>query len=232
MIFDKESGMQQVKELLHLYTGLQLSSEDSEQFVLSGYIGVNRTSKGYTLCKKYQIEIIVPILSKKLPYVVDIGQNIDKNYPHRYMDGRLCLETDTCIRIRFIEGFSLPIWVSEYVEPYFFSYEYYTRYGEFPFGERGHDLVGVLQTYEDLFEESNAPKVFNLMASIATQHYRGHMLCPCGSGKKLRVCHGRLVMRYYTDKRLQEIVCTDYQMIRKVLVEYDEQRRNSEQTKR
>lgn len=232
MIFDKESGMQQVKELLHLYTDLQLSSVSIDQFVLSGYIGVNRTSKGYTLCKKYQIEIIVPILSEKLPYVVDIGQNIDENYPHRYMDGRLCLETDTCIRIRFLEGFSLLAWVSEYVEPYFFSYEYYNRYCEFPFGERGHGLEGILQTYEVLFEESNAPKVFNLMESIVNQHYRGHMLCPCGSGKKLRVCHGKAVMKYYTDEQLKEIVCNDYQMIRKVLEEYDKQRRNSKQTKR
>lgn len=232
MIFDKESGMQQVKELLHLYTGLRLRAEDSDKFILSGYIDVNRTSKGYTLCKKYQIEIIVPLFSEKLPYVVDIGENIDKNYPHRYMDGRLCLETDTCIRIRFIDGFSLPLWISEYVEPYYFSYEYYNRYGEFPFGERGHGLEGILQTYEDLFEESDVHKIFILMESIVHQQYRGHMLCPCGSGKKLRVCHGKTVMKYYTDERLKKIVCNDYQMIRKVLEEYDEQRRNSKQTKR
>lgn len=232
MIFDKESGMQQVKELLHLYNGLRLSSGNSDQFVLSGYIDVNRTSKGYTLCKKYQIEVTVPILSEKLPYVIDIGQAIDDNYPHRYTDRRLCLETDTCIRFRFIEGFSLPVWLSEYVEPYFFSYEYYKRYGEFPFGERGHGLEGILQTYEELFKESNAPKIFDLMASIATQHYRGHMLCPCGSGEKLRACHGKMVMKYYTDERLTQIVRKDYQMMREALTQYDKQRRNPKQTKR
>lgn len=232
MIFDKESGMQQVNELLHLYTGLQLSSVSPDRIVLSGCIEINRISNGYTLCKKYQIEIIVPIFSEKLPYVIDVGHNIDENYPHRYMDRRLCLETDTCIRIRFIEGFSLPTWVSEYVEPYFFSYEYYNRYGEFPFGERGHGLEGIFQTYEELFEESNALKVFNLMASIITQRYRGHMLCPCGSGKKLRTCHGKAVMKYYIDERLNEIVCNDYEMISEVLKENDEQQRNSKQTKR
>lgn len=232
MIFDKDSGMQQVKELLHLYSGLQLSSENNDQIVLSGSVLVNRNSKDYTVYKEYQIQIVIPILSNELPYVIDIGHNIDELYPHRYADGRLCLETDTCIRIRFADGFSLSTWVSEYIEPYFFSYEYFNRYGEFPFGERGHGLEGILQTYEELFEEPDAVKVLKLMASIITQRYRGHMLCPCGSEKKLRACHGKAIMKYYADVRLNKIVCNDYQMIREVLEEYGKQRRYSKQTER
>lgn len=232
MIFSKESGMQQVKELLHLYTGLHLNSENDNQIVLSGSILVNRISNDYTVYKDYQVEIIVPMFSDELPYVFDIGHNIDEDYPHRYTDGRLCLETDTSIRMHFINGFSLCEWLSKYVETYFFSYEYYKRYGEFPFGERGHGLEGIIQTYEELFEESDTVKILYIMASIITQRYRGHMLCPCGSGKKLRACHGKALMKYYTDERLNAIVCNDYQMIREALEEYDKQRRNSKQAKR
>lgn len=232
MIFDKNTGMQQARELLHFYTGLRLDSEEAEQIVLSGSILVNRISKGYTLYKEYEIEIMVPIASNELPYVIDIGHNIDEHYPHRYVDGRLCLETDTSIRIRFIEGFSLPTWVSEYVETYFFSYEYYQRYGEFPFGERGHGMEGILQTYEELFEEADTIKIFKLMVSIVSQPYRGHMLCPCGSGEKLRACHGMTLMKYYTNNRLNEVVRNDYQMIKEELKQYDEQQRNSKPTKR
>lgn len=232
MIFNKESGMQQVKELLHLYTGLHLNSENDNQIVLSGCILVNRISNDYTVYKDYQVEIIVPMFSDELPYVIDIGHNIDEDYPHRYTDGRLCLETDTIIRMQFISGFSLCEWVSKYVETYFFSYEYYKRYGEFPFGERGHGLEGIIQTYEELFEESDMVKALHIMASIITQRYRGHMLCPCGSGKKLRACHGKVLMKYYTDDRLNEIVRNDYQTIMEVLEKYDKQQRNSKQAKR
>jgi len=232
MIFDKKAGMQQVEELLHLYTGLQLNSENADQTVLFGSILVNRISKEYTLYKEYQIEIIVPISSNELPYVIDVGHNIDESYPHRYADGRLCLETDASIRVRFIEGFSLSAWISEYVETYFFSYEYYRRYGDYPFGERGHGIDGVLQTYEELFKEPDVLKVYRLMASISSHRYRGHMLCPCGSGKKFRACHGMTVMKYYRNDRLNTIVHEDYQMIREALEKYDEQQRNSKQAKR
>lgn len=231
MIFDKETGMQQVEELLRLYTGLQLKSENTDQIVISGNILVNRTSKGYTLYKLYPIEIIVPMLSLELPYIIDSGHSIDESYPHRYTDGRLCLETDTSVRIRFVEGFSLSTWVSEYVEIYFFSYEYFQRYGVYPFGERGHDIEGILQTYEEQFTEPDRIKTLKLMRAIVTIPYRGHMLCPCGSEKKFRNCHGLAVMKYFTDNRLKRIVCDDYNKIMEVLIKHDEQQRNSRQTK-
>ena len=36
------------------------------------------------------------------------------------------------------------------VEPYYYSYEYFSRFGEFPYGDRGHDLVGVIETYQQI----------------------------------------------------------------------------------
>lgn len=72
----------------------------------------------------------------------------------------------------------------EYVEPYYFSYEFFQRYGEFPFGERGHDWEGIIQTYSDYFNEPDVVKTIKLMAFISGQKYRGHVLCPCGSGQK------------------------------------------------
>lgn len=128
MIFNKEAGLQQVAELCHFYEGLQLVTETTDQLVLSGTIEVNRVSKEFVVCKEYKISVIIPLYSDDLPYVIDLGHSIDENYMHRYQNRRLCLETDTNIRIRFCEGFSLSVWMSEFVEPYFFSYEYYQRY--------------------------------------------------------------------------------------------------------
>lgn len=216
MIFSKESGVQQVSNLLHRYNGLKIISIDEAEILLAGNILIDCTAKDYRLCKEYLIKVVIPLNSDELPYVFDDGNYIDHNYPHRYANGRLCLETDTAIRLRFIDGFSLDLWMSEYVETYFFSYEFYRRYGEYPFGERGHGFIGILQTYSDIFYEAESVKIIRLMRSISTQHYRGHAPCPCGSGKKLRACHGSFVMKFYTDERFKAIVKKDYRILEEV----------------
>ena len=224
MIFTTESAVQQATNLLHLYNGLKVFSIDEVQITLIGNILVNRIAKGYRLFKEYKIKIVIPLGSDELPRVLDEGNQIDKNYPHRYLDGELCLETDTNIRFRFIDGFSLDAWMSEYVETYFFSYEFYQRYGEFPFGERAHGLVGVLQTYGEIFHEIDYQKVFKIMESISTRKYRGHSLCPCGSSLKIRSCHGPLIMKYYVDDRLNSIVQKDfYRITEGILKTYEQQ---------
>lgn len=224
MIFSMDSAMQQITNLLHLYNGLQISSIDEAHVSLVGNILVNCASKGFTLYKEYTIKIVIPVASEELPYVVDTGNQIDRTYPHKYTNGKLCLETDTNIRVRFIDGFSLEEWMSEYVEPYFFSYEFYQRYGEFPFGERGHGLEGTLQTYSELFNETDYIKIIKIMASISSNQYRGHALCPCESGKKLRSCHGPFIMKFYTDDRYKVIVQNDYLLLKEAVKKHNEQR--------
>ena len=51
MIFSKESGVQQVSNLLHLYNGLKIISIDEAKILLAGHILIDRTAKGYRLCK-------------------------------------------------------------------------------------------------------------------------------------------------------------------------------------
>lgn len=213
MELDLKTGMQQALDLLHLQSGLAVTAADEEQIVLIGKILVNRSARGFTLYQEYGVKIVVPLNSYEFPYVFDMDHYIDDNYPHQYINNALCLETDTSIRVRFVDGFSLVAWFSEYVETYFFSYEFFQRFGEYPFGERGHDYSGIMQTYEDLFGEADEEKTFNLMKAIISAPYRGHSPCPCDSGKKLRSCHGPAVMRYYTDERLRIIVFRDYNLI-------------------
>ena len=231
MIFSKESAMQQIEHLLHVYDGLSIEKILDTKIVLMGHILVNRMALGYQLYKKYWAKIIIPLNSDALPYVIDIGNQIDKGYQHRYMNGQLCLETDASIRIYFSTGFNLEIWMRDFVETYYFSYEYYQRYGVFPFGERAHGIEGILQTYGECFNELDYAKVFRLMEFIRFGQYRGHLPCPCGSGKKTRSCHGEFIKKFFEDDNLKVIVQNDYRTIREVLDVYYEQSRNSNATK-
>ena len=145
---------------------------DETKIVLVGPILVNRSSKGFQVCKEYTVKIVIPLESEELPYVLDTGNHIDSNYPHRYLNGKLCLETDANVKIRFIDGFSLEAWMTEYVELYYFSYEFFQRYGEFPFGERGHGWGGIIQAYSELFNEPDYIKTIRLMKYISIGKYR------------------------------------------------------------
>lgn len=232
MIFSFEAAMCQVNDLMHRYKDLKISSYDDNQIIVQGIINVNRKCNDYTLYHNYHLKVIVPINSDELPHAIEVGNQINNNYVHRYPDGELCLDTDTAIRIRFVNGFSLCDWMYEYVETYFFSYEYYQRYGIFPFGERAHGLMGILQTYEEILKLSDYTSAIRFMYSISKEKYRGHLLCPCGSGIILRKCHGETVYKYYADERLNKIVSDDFKMIRKEIEEYDKKSGNKSKTKR
>lgn len=94
----------------------------------------------------------------------------------------------------------------EFVEPYFFSYEYYQRFGCFPFGERSHGIEGVLQSFGDVFQETDNIKVCKILKFIYSDRYRGHLPCPCGSGKKMRACHGDSIKPFFVNDGLKKIV--------------------------
>lgn len=226
MISDQNDAVSQAKELIEIQDGLSITLKNDKHVIVEGTVLVNRTAKKYHLYREYKIKIVIPFCSHELPYVIDKGNHIDENYEHIYPDGSLCLETDTSIRIRFIDGFSLSTWYIEYVEAYFFSYEYYQRYGLFPFDERAHGAKGIIQTYGDFFNETDSLKVLSLMKSIITQQYRGHMPCPCGSKKRTRSCHGLELMRFYTDERLKGFILGDFKLMEAQCRRY-EQLKNS-----
>lgn len=219
IILNSTTAAEQVPALLRYYPNLKVKKSDSDEVRLLGNIHVYRTAFNFTLDSFYDIEIRIPLDSHKLPTVIDVGNSINPSYPHRYKTGELCLETDTTIKLRFIEGFNLLQWMDEYVEPYYFTYEYFMRFGFFPFGERPHGPEGILSTYQELFHEEDLGKTFILMLYCADETYRGHIKCPCGSNKRLRNCHGQYIFPIMTNPNIKEIIRTDVEPIRKAIIE-------------
>ena len=207
----------QVEQLKDKYPRLKIVEADLTKICLQGSIEIYRSARGFILQREYAVKIIITLDGHTLPKVVDCENAIDSGYPHRYKDGSLCLETDTVIRMRFTDGFDLIAWMDEFVEPYYFSYEFYSRFGVFPFGERPHGIEGMLHAYCEMFCEEDVNKVIRLLIYVAEQKYRGHQLCPCQSGRKVRDCHGSIIFPYMMDTRRKAIVESDLIYIRKVL---------------
>ena len=226
-LFDLKTGFAEVDKLITEYRGLSMISHSNSMIVLKGTIHVNlnwfrpdNKNMSFTLCKDYKISVKIPINSPDLPTVTNDGKEIHFGYPHIYPNRDLCLDTDSAIRIRFINGFSLVDWMKEYVEPYFYSYEYFQKYHTYPFGQRSHNYEGVLEYYKELWNVTSKQATRNLMQYVAKKKYKGHNPCPCGSGKKLRYCHGSKIYNFMAKSELREIVRNDLEKERKTKNEF------------
>ncbi len=224
IVLSSSEASAQIGSLTAKYPDLHIVEANPSQIRLRGCIRVYKTAFGFTVNHVYSIELLIPLDSDNLPSVYDIGNEIDSKYQHYYADRKLCLETDTTIRLRFSDGIDLIEWMDEFVEPYFFSYEYYQRFGVFPFGERPHGLEGIIDTYKEQFHENDPVIVLQLMKYIVTNQYRGHQLCPCGSKKRLRDCHGDVLFPCMTDQHKREIVSSDVGLIIKEIKKYENAR--------
>lgn len=201
----------QVEALLCAYPRLNRTKDSRSAVVISGSIDVNKCFNDFTVAQSYNLEIHIPKSEEKLPNVVDVGHHIMRDYPHLYSDRTLCLATETDIRFRYIQGFDLVDWMGTYVENYYYSYEYYQRYGVFPFGERGHGNKGVLETYQEIFDVNSTTAAKNVLDYIVShKKYRGHHLCPCYSGKKIRDCHKEIILHFLQDPTLLSLLVQDY----------------------
>ena len=230
VILTRSTLHSQLEVFFKKYPLLSIKFDKPDSVTLSGSIKVFRTHNGYTVNNSYMLDIVIPINSKEFPYVVDIGNHIDSQYPHYYASSRqFCLETDSRIALRFVDGFSLLDWVDEFVEPYYFSYEYYQRFGEFPFGERSHGTLGILEAYQDYFSTNDIVQVYKILRFVCNSPYRGHHLCPCGSKTRMRNCHGKKILPAYQNPSIMKLLQKDYKTIDRYVK--DEVNKHERQTK-
>lgn len=207
------------QQLSTYYPDLKVQFDNGATLQLSGFITVNRSVNDFVLYKKYPLVVSVSKVTMAPPIAsVPVG-TINSLYPHVYNDGRLCLATDIDQLLYLEQDPSIVGWMKKFVEPYFVSYEYYQRYGEYPFGDRLHGYFGILQSYSDILK-ADTNIIYPLMDYIYRNEYRGHVQCPCGSGKKIRNCHGPDMLPIYKSSTLLRQVREDYNQIIKEVKKY------------
>lgn len=162
--------------------------------IFIGNIILNHVYEDVRMTGNFEIELVVPRdFPLALPTVKELSDCIDTSYPHRYTNGCLCLASDLELKMHISKYHDISIFVDKYVIPYFYTYKYYKEYGIYPYGERSHGIMGNLEYLKDLFCVDNWKQVFDIIVFIIQSTYRGHLLCPCGSGKRIRNCHGKIL---------------------------------------
>lgn len=213
------SQIERIHEIIDAYPSFQIEEESGEYIKLSGGLNVHRCFEQFVLNRTYEIDIFISEYEGKLPYVVDRGKVVDSEYPHIYSDGKLCLATDIDMQMAFDKDPSLVRWIKDFVEPYFVSYEYYKRYGMFPVGERAHGALGILQSYMEIFNVDLC-RAKQIILYLSCKSYRGNQSCPCGSGIRIRKCHGKVFLKFYNNPVLRDQVRADHLNILKRELQY------------
>lgn len=198
-------------EMFHkIYPGFLVEWSNNSIVTLIGQLKIVKEVKGLHMCESYRIKICIPLNSHELPYVVDIDKVIDKHYHHVYASSRkLCLEADCIIRLEFIQGFDLILWMKKFVEPYFISYWYYQYTGMLPYGERSHGYKGILEAWKEVLNTPDELSALACLQQICQKRGKGHHICPCGSMKKMRNCHQKIILKFIENQQLYSIAVSD-----------------------
>lgn len=183
----------QIAELLQVHKSLYNIESQERDTLLSGSLSFEASADGFnTISDSFEIELTIPgQYPDRLPRVKELAGKIDPTYDHINQDSTLCLAVPVEERRIFWEQPSLLGFVNRLVIPYFYGYSHFKKYGQHPFGEQQHGFDGIVQHYRDALSLGDEIKVLATLSFLIEYGYRGHHMCPCGSGEKVRRCHGR-----------------------------------------
>ena len=203
----KEELAVQIAELNRVHKGLSQIAEKDRETVLSGPLSFEASADGCEpITDTFEIDMVIPELyPNSLPRVRETSDRIDSSYEHVFLNGTLCLAVPIAQRRLFGQHPTLLGFVNKLVVPYFYGYCYWEKYGEHPFGEQNHGAEGIVQYYIDTLNLADAAKALAVVLFLCKKNYRGHHDCPCGSGNKVRNCHGPMLLdfsRYHTSETL------------------------------
>ena len=175
-------------ELKVIYQDFRLFREEGETHIV-GDLPFSATYNGKSpIIDQYKIKILLPKdYPNSPPKSMECDGRIPKSF-HTNPDATLCLGAPLEVRMKF--NGNLLDYVKKLVIPYLYSYSFYEKYGEMPYGELSHGGRGILESYQELFDLTSSKCILNLLEILATGKFRGHLDCPCGSRMKLRKCHG------------------------------------------
>lgn len=185
---------EQFQDLCLSFPRLSLQKHGEAVWYVRGILRFSRKYLKQSIEDEYSIEMLIPPdYPLALPRIFESGGRIPRDF-HQYQDGALCLGAPLAIKQKFRKQPTLFGFVEGCVTPYLYSYSYKCKFGKLPFGELSHGGKGILEYYQDVFSIRDSRRALRFLQVLATGIYDGHARCPCGSGKRLRSCHGKILL--------------------------------------
>lgn len=139
----------------------------------------------------YMILVELPYSYPKiLPICYEYGEKKIRSYHHLNHDkvGSFCLGTEIELRYRLFPDYSISKYFELIIE-YLTVYSYYKKYHTMPVSERSHGRKGILEGYQHILKVKNTGILLDLLSVLPVKNKDKNLLCPCGSGKKIKKCH-------------------------------------------
>lgn len=188
-----DSIEEDVEQLNRLNSALKLTQNEDGSFVISGSLSFSASCHDKERIRdSYDVEICAPKNEfLAVPTVKETAGRIPKTADdHVNPDETLCLGTRLDVRRQYQKDPTLMGFIKHLLIPFLYSFSYKERHGEYPYDDLPHGEVGTLEHYKEIFNTDSDLCVLNLLKVLVEDNYRGHLPCPCDSGKKLRNCHG------------------------------------------
>ena len=198
----------EIAELQQVHKGLVGVTETDDKIIVFGPLSFEASASGYeTIVDSFDVELIIhKNYPKKLPSVRETGGKILKSYDHINEDRTLCLAVPIEERRLYLIQPTLLGFVNKLVVPYLYGYCYWKEHGKHPFDESEHGSKGIIQYYRERLKLNDENSILAIISFLYEYGYRGHHYCPCGSGKKVRNCHGEQfqeLLKLHSDHTLE-----------------------------
>lgn len=146
----------------------------------------------------YQVAIVFPSnYPEQAPVLICTDPDLPVN-PDRHIANtkQACLGVNAEIAIRWRTNPTLIKFLDDFALPFLAWQLYYETHSVPPsWGGRAHGKEGVYEFYAEMLglppSDRQVLNFFSLLTMINIP--KGHLKCPCGSGRRLRACHGTSV---------------------------------------
>lgn len=211
----KDKLREQCEELTKKYMELEVD-QGYDSYIIEGKITFFAEYEKLPIIDSYQIRIEVPFdFPRKIPTVYETAGKIEKKFQHFLTDGSLCLGVHTEMKEKLKNDSSVLEFVDSFVISYLYTHSYYLKYGQMPFGERGHGLEGIYEFYKDKLLVKTNSDVIEMLGFICFKDYRGHLNCPCGSKMKMRKCiHKGIILEMKQNGFMEDYLGDLYNMVK------------------
>ena len=109
---------------------------------------------------------------------------------HIWTNGSACLCLPHEIPKYLTDVIRFEPFLEKLLNPWLIGQAYYDEHQCWPWQERSHGKPGILEGFSELLGIDNLEIVENFAKLLVRKNpAKGHELCPCGSGEKMRNCH-------------------------------------------
>ena len=185
-----------LSKLADHFPSLSVIVYGKDSFEIVGDIHVNARWGEFIVDEWFSIKIIAENFPELPPVCVETSGKVISY--HVNPQNNLCLGSPRVLHEEIMAHPNVVFYINKFIIPFFFSFRYHQRYGTSPFGELAHGGNGLFPFYREKFKTSDLA-ICTLLTYGANSLYRGHHSCPCGSGLRLRKCHGPRLRALFKD---------------------------------